>query len=456
MPPTVTSDSGASLNSSETVANYDQPAIPFVLPPHSAGMLADTLTRAEFTTTGGALGSDTLIRAEFGAARRADTGASGEFRVSPTLALTVSPTAPTIPSTTALGATVATLAGAFSDGSAFTGSFMFVSPNYDADTYSISGSNLIVAANGPGVGSAGGSVEHCTIEAVQLDLTADAVTSSAPAGLPLKNSAGVWSWGPAQAGRQTGTAGATTWGPSHKSANIALSSGNLTGTMTVNNIESSAYATNGKTAGKYYWEVTPRGSGFPVQGGLIGIGNTSSPTESYYLGAGTDTVGWGSGGGLYDGAGASTTIASWSATTDTLCFALDMDNKKLWGRVNGGNWNNAAIGSQNPATNTGGYTLKSQVYASPVVPGASVYTNTPITDTFTAAFLSASWAFAAPSGFISTGGSGFAGGNVLYLNGQQVFSGDLIEVHHGGQFYARNTGNWFVWNGTTFVASAAP
>jgi hypothetical protein len=108
----------------------------------------------------------------------------------PTLSLAVSPLAPTIPSSTPLGATVATLRGVWSDGSSFTGSYTFVSPNYDADTYSISGSNLIVAANGPGVGSAGGSVEQVTMEAVQIALTADGVTSSAPTGAPLATSAG--------------------------------------------------------------------------------------------------------------------------------------------------------------------------------------------------------------------------------------------------------------------------
>ena len=122
----------------------------------------------------------------------------------PTLSLVVSPTAPTIPPSTAPGSTVASLQGVWSDGSNFTGSYIFVSPNYDADTYSVSGNNLIVAPNGPGVGSAGGSVEHVTMEAVQIALTPDGVTSSAPSGSPLATSAGIWSWGPAQAGRQIG------------------------------------------------------------------------------------------------------------------------------------------------------------------------------------------------------------------------------------------------------------
>jgi hypothetical protein len=96
------------------------------------------------------------------------------------------------------------LQGVWSDRSSFTGRYTFVSPNYDADTYSISGSNLIVASNGPGVGAAGGSIEHVTIEAVQIAVTADAVTSTAPNGPPLSQSAGVWSWGPSQAGRRIG------------------------------------------------------------------------------------------------------------------------------------------------------------------------------------------------------------------------------------------------------------
>jgi hypothetical protein len=97
------------------------------------------------------------------------------------------------------------LQGTWSDASTFTGSYTFVTPNYDADTYSISGSNLIIASNGPGVGSAGGTVQHATTEAIQIPITADGVTSSAAAGPPLANSYGTWSWGPTQAGRLIGS-----------------------------------------------------------------------------------------------------------------------------------------------------------------------------------------------------------------------------------------------------------
>ena len=42
------------------------------------------------------------------------------------------------------------------------------------------------------------------MEAIQIAMTSDGVTSSAPTGAPLATSAGVWSWGPAQAGRVIG------------------------------------------------------------------------------------------------------------------------------------------------------------------------------------------------------------------------------------------------------------
>jgi hypothetical protein len=122
-----------------------------------------------------------------------------------TLALVATPKAPSISSSSPLGATVAGLQGVWSDTSTFTGSFIFVAPNYDMNgTYVVNGANLIISPNGPGVGSAGGTVEHATMEAVQLAPTADLVTSTAPNGVPLATSAGVWSWGPVFDSRLSG------------------------------------------------------------------------------------------------------------------------------------------------------------------------------------------------------------------------------------------------------------
>ena len=85
-----------------------------------------------------------------------------------TLSLVVTPPNPSIPATTPPGATVATLQGVWSDGAAFAGSYQFVPPNYDhGGVYAISGNRLIINPAGPGVGSAGGSIQDVTIQAVQ-------------------------------------------------------------------------------------------------------------------------------------------------------------------------------------------------------------------------------------------------------------------------------------------------
>ncbi len=86
--------------------------------------------------------------------------------------VTVTPMAPTILSSTALGTTVATITVTMTDGSTFSGTVIFAPPYYDdGGIYSISGSSspfdLIVDPDGPGVGSEGGSVDDVSIIAVQ-------------------------------------------------------------------------------------------------------------------------------------------------------------------------------------------------------------------------------------------------------------------------------------------------
>lgn len=112
-----------------------------------------------------------------------------------TLSLRVTPSAPTIPSSDGTSGNVVALQGVWSDASTFTGKYIPVASNYDDNaTFSISGSELIIYPSGPGVGSDGGTTQHVTFEAIQIDPTADLVMSSAPNGAPLATSAGVWSW----------------------------------------------------------------------------------------------------------------------------------------------------------------------------------------------------------------------------------------------------------------------
>lgn len=198
-----------------------------------------------------------------------------------------------------------------------------------------------------------------------------------------------------------GTPIAQTWSTTQKNAGSTLSNGNLTASC--NNATSNNYpgfALAGATTGKYYWEVVVNFStgGNQLQ---IGIGNTAtSTTTGQYLGIGTDTIGYGANGVL--GYGSTTITVGTFVSGNRICFALDLVNKALWVRVGTtGNWNNNA--SNNPATNTGGFAIPSTVYASPVVPAYNLCNNT-IPDNVVASFSSASWAGAAPSGFVSMDG----------------------------------------------------
>lgn len=92
-------------------------------------------------------------------------GGKGKQR---TLSMTITPVGgTTIPDTTPLGTTVATMSATYSDGSIFYGGFEFVSPNFDnGGIYAIRGNELIINPNGPGVGSQGGNINHVSIDAV--------------------------------------------------------------------------------------------------------------------------------------------------------------------------------------------------------------------------------------------------------------------------------------------------
>ena len=87
----------------------------------------------------------------------------------PAPVITVTPSNPTIPDTTPLGAVVASFAVTMSDGSPFTGSVGFGAPYYDAGgIFAISGNNIVVNPSGPGVGPNSTTLtDQITLEATQ-------------------------------------------------------------------------------------------------------------------------------------------------------------------------------------------------------------------------------------------------------------------------------------------------
>jgi len=85
----------------------------------------------------------------------------------------VSPYGPSVPSSDPLGAVVAMVTAAWSNGSQFTGTINFVAPyNDDGGTFSLSctqcaTANLIISPLGMGTSGDGGTVQNVTLQASQ-------------------------------------------------------------------------------------------------------------------------------------------------------------------------------------------------------------------------------------------------------------------------------------------------
>jgi len=122
----------------------------------------------------------------------------------PTLTETPSPGSPTIADSTPLSTIIQQFSNTWSNSEAFVGANTFASPNWDADTYQVSGDYLIIAPNGPGVSGAGGTTQHVTTVAVQMDMSPDGTIVNAPSSTMLANTWGIWNFGPTQSGRFLG------------------------------------------------------------------------------------------------------------------------------------------------------------------------------------------------------------------------------------------------------------
>jgi Domain of unknown function (DUF4082) len=86
----------------------------------------------------------------------------------PYLTVSFNPANPTVASNAPAGTVVATVTASWSDGSPFTGSLSFGSPNSnDKATFAISGNQLIVNPDGPGLSADGGTDQLVTIVATQ-------------------------------------------------------------------------------------------------------------------------------------------------------------------------------------------------------------------------------------------------------------------------------------------------
>jgi SPRY domain/BNR repeat-like domain len=190
---------------------------------------------------------------------------------------------------------------------------------------------------------------------------------------------------------------------------VTVSGGNLIGTATVTG--GSVRATAGiKLNTKKYFEVL-------VNSATAGTGNTEvGIAAANYIMTSASTVG-GSGGyeapsigywtdnGVYFDTGSPIAHLTTFQSGDNIGVAVDRVNHKIWFRKNGGNWNNAVIGSQNPANNTGGYDISSlnKLGINLLYPAIGLFSS----EHSTCKFASSSWTYGAPTGFSAL--TGFTG-----------------------------------------------
>ena len=150
---------------------------------------------------------------------------------------------------------------------------------------------------------------------------------------------------------------------------VTFSNGNLTG-VTSSNWECCA-STISVTQGKWYCEINA--VALPTDNALIGVEDIDliNVWQNSYVGHSANGYGyWSNGGQKYNNNSASS-YGNDYGQGDTICIALDMDNKRLYFRRN----NNASENSGNPesgATGTGALSLSGSEY----VFVASCYTGT--------------------------------------------------------------------------------
>lgn len=168
----------------------------------------------------------------------------------------------------------------------------------------------------------------------------------------------------------TGAVTYATWNPADKHASIALSNGNLTATGSTPEYRS-IRATTSKTAGKWYWEVTPQSAGSIW---TISIA-TSAALLDTFIGANTDGYGYLQDGKLYHGSGPA--YGATFVANDVIGVALDLDASPRTVRFykNGVAQpvqNIDLVGAVYPAATVNGYTAAATVNF-----GASAFAYTP-------------------------------------------------------------------------------
>jgi len=182
-----------------------------------------------------------------------------------------------------------------------------------------------------------------------------------------------------------------TWNPADKTASMTLSNGNLTAV----GIANQGVRAQLPAATKFYFEIK---SAVAIWNGGLGIARSTANLATVTVNAANAAICSTSGSGniLFN---SSTPVSGAAlggfAINDVLCVAVDLVNKRIWFRKNGGNWNNNA--SADPATNVGGIDISTVFSAGTAYPLAATAVGT--SSQAIANFGASSFAFTQPSGF---------------------------------------------------------
>ena len=185
-------------------------------------------------------------------------------------------------------------------------------------------------------------------------------------------------------------------------------------------------STTGYSSGKYYFEVTASNLGANSEGLVLGVGNALMNTFQN-VGFDANSTAWQPNNPLP--IGALVTQSDSVTAGDVLGVAVDVGAAKIWFYApSTGHWNSAVIGSQNPATGTGGFSTSG--IGTPLYAAIGVYAEA--TSAATINFGASAFAHTPPTGF-----SSWAGSPPVDLAGNLGAPSHYGKTHYGLGHYSR-------------------
>lgn len=223
------------------------------------------------------------------------------------------------------------------------------------------------------------------------------------------------------------------WNPSDKAANVTLSAGNLTATMSSSSAGGVRCDTSRSTS-KYYFELTVLATSNWGSNTSCGLCNSSYSLTSSFLGtdATHHSIGYYESGHLIYG-NATLLTGNTLIAGSIVCFAVDFGAGKLWVRVNNNGWYNQVIGSQDPANGIGGVDISAMISAGAIFP---IFLGVLTGDGVTADFGATGFAETVPSGYTAwaQGTAAVVGPSVTQFPLLGLGLGDMVGLNMAGRF----------------------